>query len=225
MADDNKPMKYARYAVGEIVLVVIGILIALQVNNWNTNRMQRIEEQKLLGKIRKEFIQNKKQLLDKIELRDLALASTKELLQLIDHKNSGTQDSKVDSLLAFAVPVYTFDPFYDVMSQLIQVGKLTLIRNDFRTFLYKYSSCRNVINDRIKNGVITSTLIDKKYENTSEICISQSSTSSELLLSSKEFENFLASLVSHISYLNAQSSGVENYMNNVIGLIEKELKD
>ncbi len=99
MADDNKPVIYARYAVGEIVLVVIGILIALQVNNWNTNRMQGIEEQKLLGKIRKEFIQNKKQLLDKIELRDLALASTKELLQLIDHKNSGTQDSKVDSLL------------------------------------------------------------------------------------------------------------------------------
>ena len=35
MADDNKPLKYARYAVGEIVLVVIGILIALQINNWN----------------------------------------------------------------------------------------------------------------------------------------------------------------------------------------------
>ena len=32
-ADDNKPLKYARYAIGEIVLVVIGILIALQVNN------------------------------------------------------------------------------------------------------------------------------------------------------------------------------------------------
>jgi len=35
MADDNKPMKYMRYAIGEILLVVIGILIALQVNNWN----------------------------------------------------------------------------------------------------------------------------------------------------------------------------------------------
>jgi hypothetical protein len=35
MADDNKPMKYMRYAVGEILLVVIGILIALQINNWN----------------------------------------------------------------------------------------------------------------------------------------------------------------------------------------------
>ena len=39
MADDNKPLKYMRYAIGEIVLVVIGILIALQVNNWNQNRI------------------------------------------------------------------------------------------------------------------------------------------------------------------------------------------
>ena len=38
MADDNRPLKYARYAIGEIVLVVIGILIALQVNNWNEQR-------------------------------------------------------------------------------------------------------------------------------------------------------------------------------------------
>jgi uncharacterized membrane protein YiaA len=35
LADDNKPLQYARYAVGEIVLVVIGILIALSINNWN----------------------------------------------------------------------------------------------------------------------------------------------------------------------------------------------
>jgi len=38
LADDNKPVKYMRYAIGEIVLVVIGILIALQINNWNENR-------------------------------------------------------------------------------------------------------------------------------------------------------------------------------------------
>jgi hypothetical protein len=40
LADDNKPLKYIRYAVGEIVLVVIGILIALQINNWNEERKQ-----------------------------------------------------------------------------------------------------------------------------------------------------------------------------------------
>ncbi|MFC2148492.1 hypothetical protein ACFLR9_07990 [Bacteroidota bacterium] len=35
LSNDNKPLKYMRYAFGEIVLVVIGILIALQINNWN----------------------------------------------------------------------------------------------------------------------------------------------------------------------------------------------
>ncbi|MFC2148038.1 DUF6090 family protein [Bacteroidota bacterium] len=43
LADDNKPLKYMRYAIGEIVLVVIGILIALQINNWNEKR--KIEKQ------------------------------------------------------------------------------------------------------------------------------------------------------------------------------------
>ena len=38
LAAENKVMAYLRYAVGEIVLVVIGILIALQVNNWNEQR-------------------------------------------------------------------------------------------------------------------------------------------------------------------------------------------
>ena len=44
LADDNKPLKYMRYAIGEILLVVIGILIALQVNIYNEKRKKRIEE-------------------------------------------------------------------------------------------------------------------------------------------------------------------------------------
>jgi len=46
LADDNKPLKYIRYAIGEIVLVVVGILIALSINNWNEKRV-RTEETKL----------------------------------------------------------------------------------------------------------------------------------------------------------------------------------
>ena len=37
---ENKTGKYFKYAIGEIVLVVIGILIALQINNWNENRIE-----------------------------------------------------------------------------------------------------------------------------------------------------------------------------------------
>ena len=51
MADDNKPMKYMRYAIGEIVLVVIGILIALQINNWNENRKQKVVVQNYYNQI------------------------------------------------------------------------------------------------------------------------------------------------------------------------------
>ena len=35
LADDNQFFKYSRYAIGEILLVVVGILIALQINNWH----------------------------------------------------------------------------------------------------------------------------------------------------------------------------------------------
>ena len=43
---ENKTGKYLKYAIGEIVLVVIGILIALQINNWNENRKDNFVELK-----------------------------------------------------------------------------------------------------------------------------------------------------------------------------------
>jgi len=48
LADDNKPIKYFRYAIGEIVLVVIGILIALSINNWNENSQNKYKEKEHL---------------------------------------------------------------------------------------------------------------------------------------------------------------------------------
>jgi hypothetical protein len=55
MADDNKPMKYLRYAIGEILLVVVGILIAESINNWNTNRVNRQLERQYLSSIVKDL--------------------------------------------------------------------------------------------------------------------------------------------------------------------------
>lgn len=50
LADDNKALKYTRYAIGEIFLVVIGILIALQINNWNEHRKDQTKEKATLNK-------------------------------------------------------------------------------------------------------------------------------------------------------------------------------
>ena len=71
-ADDNKPLKYMRYAIGEIVLVVIGILIALQINNWNEQdkivksidsnlvilKQNLLEDQKQLENLKQNMITN-----------------------------------------------------------------------------------------------------------------------------------------------------------------------
>jgi hypothetical protein len=51
LADDNKPLKYARYAIGEITLIIIGIILALQLNSWKDNRMVKAESHKLLDRL------------------------------------------------------------------------------------------------------------------------------------------------------------------------------
>jgi uncharacterized membrane protein YgaE (UPF0421/DUF939 family) len=51
MLTENKFSKYLIYAIGEIVLVVIGILIALQINNWNAERKVEKEEIGILNNL------------------------------------------------------------------------------------------------------------------------------------------------------------------------------
>jgi len=53
---ENKIGKYLKYAVGEIILVAIGIFIALQVNNWNNKRLAEAEEYELLEEFKEELI-------------------------------------------------------------------------------------------------------------------------------------------------------------------------
>lgn len=55
---ENKTSKYFKYAIGEILLVVIGILIALSINNWNEERKNRIREQSILKNLQSDFKAN-----------------------------------------------------------------------------------------------------------------------------------------------------------------------
>lgn len=60
LAAENKVASYLRYAIGEILLVVIGILIALQINNWNENRKLLINEEHLYKKLITDLISEEK---------------------------------------------------------------------------------------------------------------------------------------------------------------------
>ena len=81
MADDNRPLKYARYAIGEIVLVVIGILIALQINTWNEERKNKDLEFLTLSELKKNIDSDLKQM-DTINTRiEQAITSAEIVLQ------------------------------------------------------------------------------------------------------------------------------------------------
>jgi len=75
--------KYLLYAIGEIALVVIGILIALQVNNWNEHRKVKEKERSLLLELKDDLIETKNDLLTDIEKAQQILATTNTLYKAI----------------------------------------------------------------------------------------------------------------------------------------------
>jgi len=62
LLSENKISKYFLYAIGEIILVVIGILFALQINNWNETRKAKINEKLNLTQLFEDFNSNKTQI-------------------------------------------------------------------------------------------------------------------------------------------------------------------
>lgn len=63
---EGKTTKYFKYAIGEIILVVIGILIALQINNWNEDLKNSKQEQEILTQLVAEYQSNYEQIEIKI---------------------------------------------------------------------------------------------------------------------------------------------------------------
>jgi len=86
LADDNKPLKYARYAFGEIVLVVIGILIALSINNWNEDNKLHKRELTLLSELSSNLKINIINLEQDIKLQTKSIKSFKYILSLPNNK-------------------------------------------------------------------------------------------------------------------------------------------
>ena len=84
---ENTFGKYLLYAIGEIVLVVIGILIALQVNTWNQRRISHNLELKLLKDLHNDLETDLNNLSHKIEYDSLFATSNIELLNSIKNNN------------------------------------------------------------------------------------------------------------------------------------------
>lgn len=95
LISEGKTGKYFKYAIGEIVLVVIGILIALQINNWNENRKIQIQEIKLLSDLHLEL----KKTLDEFQVGMEFIKITIEDINRIEYyiKNGLPYATELDS--------------------------------------------------------------------------------------------------------------------------------
>jgi hypothetical protein len=140
LMEKNKTGKYLKYAIGEIVLVVIGILIAVSINNWNENRIARNKEKLLLKELNSEFKHNKIQLDSAIYYHKRALNSAEKIISKfpIDAK---TIDLDSLSLNSFYMRwYYTFNPSEGIINALASSSSYDLISsNDLRKLLIGWS--------------------------------------------------------------------------------------
>lgn len=130
LIEQNKVRNYFFYAIGEIFLVVIGILIALQVNNWNENLKNETKEQLILKDLHLEFQKNKEKLRSTIQYHQEIIDASTEVLNLIRQPEAVILQHNIDSLLYLTIDYYDFSPSESAISELISSGKLNLITSD-----------------------------------------------------------------------------------------------
>ena len=132
-------VRYLKYAIGEIVLVVIGILIALSINNWNTDLVDQRTEQNIIKNLNMEFKQNKSTIQESIAFQKSILTCPRDVMKLIGQPKEVLDKNNLDSLIARSLDYTEYRPSQVVYSDLIASGKLNLLPEDVRLLLFEWS--------------------------------------------------------------------------------------
>ena len=151
LADDNKPLKYLRYAIGEIVLVVIGILIALQVNNWNDRLKERSIEIKILQEILSNLEHDLVEIRSDIGVMDSVNKASKDIGQFMKTDSIPSEKFYYDVAKLRVNP--HFDPNKSGYNLLVSKGveiiendglreSLSLLYESLYTYYYRYEEER-----------------------------------------------------------------------------------
>jgi hypothetical protein len=148
---ENKTGKYFKYAVGEIVLVVIGILIALWLNNLNQESNKNQESQKLKKSLIKELQENKKTFSN---YKDYANECNKKNLIILNISAGKQTDLSIDSIRKYVVdmiPTRAFGFNESVRKSTNSAGKLELLNTkegkalaDYESIIENYKEARKI---------------------------------------------------------------------------------
>jgi len=103
LMEKNKTGKYLKYAIGEIVLVVIGILIALSINNWNETKKEHHILKGHLETIVENLNNNQVQLSALIKHRQKSQALSTQMINAYKSNNSVNSDTIIDAILSIVL--------------------------------------------------------------------------------------------------------------------------
>ena len=156
LADDNKALKYVRYAIGEIVLVVIGILMALQINTWNINRINSVKETEYLTGLKNDL---EKQVSELDRVKNFSNNILNQAETVLANYNSNDSLKDIDSLNTKLSQLMYSSHYPDIrttFNELNSTGHLSLIRSKkirshIIAFYQMSSKHRNSIEGNIKD--------------------------------------------------------------------------
>ena len=128
LLSENRSSKYTLYAIGEIFLVVVGILIALQINNWNESNKEDAITQKYYDGFVSD-LQKDKTLLDMLlDVRKKQSASAKVLLSMIESKEYDLDEFY--NHYYFLFPFYRFIPNTNTLEEVLNSSHLRFIKDE-----------------------------------------------------------------------------------------------
>jgi len=225
---ENKTGKYFKYAIGEIILVMVGILLALQVNNWNEGRKMKIQETKLLVKIRSALSSDlENQFNFHIERTQLGINSLELILTQINEKKQYNETIiEHFGILSVAAKII-WTPQLTAFKQLESRG-MAVIRNDqlLEEILNIYTLDYPQIDltfDNYKRNIYEygRPIMRRKFVDDHPNFVP---VNYEELLNNVEFRNTVSVLLGNNETTLEQLIKTKGNVEHVIDLIDKELK-
>ena len=142
---EGKMANYLKYAIGEIVLVVIGILIALQVNNWNEGRKDQLKSQLYREKIIDDLNTDLRNIDSLIDKGNEIIKITQSYFQYFDKQNNVPIQTLVDSCIKASetAKIYTYTPINYTFKEMQSSGNLGLLNEEQRAAMFKLSNSQD----------------------------------------------------------------------------------
>ena len=162
LISENNMGKYFKYALGEIILVMIGILLALQVNNWNEDRKDRIKEKAILKELHKDFKKNLQQFNNITNVHTKSLRGSTQFKKYINHPNPIKVKDSIGKYYFLAFNGVSFNPSNGIVESLISSGEYKLIKNDtLRNYLISW---KDALQDYIEEEEVSNKFWSEKIE-------------------------------------------------------------